>query len=193
MGETGMKILKLRAGEGYERDLAGAAWEAFKRGDDITGAVSAELIDRGVERYRDKIGAMLRRGGFEVENGEVLTVEKIAAIVGEKTGLELTDLTEAGVLEAVDKWAAARLSHELGITVTSVLNVDVLKAEIEAAVTEAIASGAALALISQRLRAKAGRTMTWSRAGYDESMQRKVMMRIAQKKYRRHNKMVWVT
>lgn len=187
----GLKLYKYRAGEGYERELATAAWEAFKRGDDITAAVTSDLIDRGINRYSDKIGSMLRRGGFDVEDGEVLTASKIAQIVSDKTGLDLSDMSPDGVKQAVDTWAAARLSERLGLTVTTVLDIDALKLQIDAAVTEAIASGAALELVSKRLRARAGRVATWARAGYDESTQRKVMMAIAQKKYRRNNRMVW--
>jgi hypothetical protein len=187
------RIYTFRAGEGYERDLATAAWDAFKRGDDITACVTEELIDRGVARYSDKIGSMLRRGGFDVADGEVLTVGKIVQLVSYKTGLELDDLSEEGILKAVDKWAAQRLSAEIGFAVSTVLNAETLKAEIDDAVREAISSGAALALIPMGARAKASRVASWVRAGYDAGSQRKVMMAIAQKKYRRGNRMVWVS
>ena len=186
-----LKLHKFRSGEGFERDIGMAAWNAFKNDEPIGEAVKGELVDLAIQRYSGNIAAMLRKGGFDVEDGAELTAESITALVSQRTGLDLSDLSEDGIKRAVDKLASERLSAYLGITVTTVLDVDSLKQQIEDAVAESISNGTALKLISRQIRSRASTAATFTRAGYSQEDRRKLFMQIAQTKWRRLNKLVW--
>lgn len=186
-----LKLHKHRVAEGFERDIGTAAWQAFENGESVTGAALDTLVNIGIERYSGKIAAMLRRGGFEVADGEVLNVETIVKLINAKTGLEVQDLSSEGVKSAVDKWAAARLSKKIGLEVSTVLNTDTLKAELDQGIKTAIDGGGGLSLVSTGLKARAGRVSAWKASGYDRERARRVAMAVAQKKYRRGNKLVW--
>ncbi|MEQ1638912.1 MAG: hypothetical protein ABL903_19810 [Methylococcales bacterium] len=187
-----LTLYKQRVAEGMENDILNRLYATFKDGGDLTGAVRNELVDIAIKRYSDKISAMLRRGGFDVANDEVLTLGKIVQIINDKTGLDITDLSEEGVMSAVDKWAAERASRELGFTVSTVFDVETLKSEVEVEVTAALTDGRALAIVTRWARAAASKSATWNRLGFTSVESRKtVLSAVYQKRYRRNNKWVW--
>jgi hypothetical protein len=108
----------------------------------------------------------------------------------EKSGLDLTDLNPAAMAEAVDKLAASRLSAELGIEIASVAGGN-LAAAIRGGVAQAIADGRVSQLVGRGLTKRARVAMTWNRGGFDPKDRIRVMGRIYQKRYRRHNVEVW--
>lgn len=152
-------------------------------------SVQDQLIQRAIERYSEKIGAALSRAGLEVDP-QNLTLESIKAAIIEKTGLDLSDLSPSGMAEAVDRLAAQRLSAELGIEIGTVAG-GALQSAIRAGVAQAIAEGRVSQLVGRGLTNRARAVMTWKRGGFDPKERIRIMGRIYQKRYRRHNVEVW--
>jgi hypothetical protein len=151
--------------------------------------VQDQLVQRAIDRYAEKIGAALARAGLEVDP-QNLTLEGIKAAIVEKTGLDLSDLSPAAMAEAVDKLAAQRLSAELGIEIATVAG-GALQSAIKAGVAQAIADGRVSQLVGRGLTNQARAAMTWQRAGFDPKDRIRIMGRIYQKRYRRHNVEKW--
>lgn len=186
------ELYRFRAGEGLENDIANAVLDALTDDTSVSDAVLEVLTENAIERYSDKISAMLRRGGIEIENGEPLDAAKLLEVLGDALGYDLEDLSETGFVGAVDAEISRRMSEAIGFEVASVLDAGALASDIEAALIERVGSGTG-GLVSARLLRRLKDAGTWSRAGYDTEARRRVMLTVAQRRYRVENKMVWVT
>lgn len=182
-----IELLRFRAGEGLERDIANAVLDALSEDAPVTSAIVDALIKNALERYSDKISAMLRRGGFDVENDEPLTVDDVKDIAQRALGFELDSLDPDAIMQAVDGMAAERLSSALGVEIDSVLNLD---EAMENAALQVFAEGAG-GLVSASLYARAKRAATWARAGYDKAGIKQVQNVLSQRRYRRSNVYGW--
>lgn len=192
MSTSHPELFRFRAGEGLENDIANAVLDALTDDEPVGAAVLQVLTESAIERYSDKISAMLRRGGIEIENGEPLDAAKLLEVLGEALGYDLEDLSESGFIGAVDAEISRRMSEAIGFEVVSVLDAGALASDIEAALIERVGSGTG-GLVSARLLRRLKDAGTWSRAGYDAEARRRVMLSVAQRRYRVENKMVWVT
>lgn len=191
MSTSHPELFRFRAGEGLENDIANAVLDALTDDAPIGAAVLDVLTENAINRYSDKISAMLRRGGIEIENGAPLDAAKLQEVLGAALGYDLGDLSESGIVDAVDAEAARRVSAAIGFEVQSVLNAAALASDIEAALIERVTAGGAGGLVSARLLKRLKDAGTWARAGYDAAERRKVLMTVAQRKYRQSNRMVW--
>lgn len=185
-------IFKDRAGEGVENNLADIILDAPNGG--VTDAVIEELTNRTIDRYSDKIGALLRRGGIDIEDGERLTPERLGQIFEEQSGIAVNtigDLNPDAVVAAIDKEASDRLSEALGFDVGSVFDGDALAAAIQAGLQEKIESmlddelekylpAATLRMLRRRA--------TWQRSGLDPKT---VQNALAQRTWRESNRWVY--
>lgn len=192
-----LAIATARANAGMAQDImTEIADNYFEHGMDLQEAIDAAkdaIAQRAIERYGDKIRAALARAGLDVPADEPLTVDGIKAAVVEKTGLDLEDLTAEHLLDAADKLASQKLSADLGIEITSVMNGDTLAEVIKAEVRKAIDDGRAFELIKKGISMKARIAMTWKRAGLGETAEdrERAYNAARQKRYRRRFKEVW--
>lgn len=180
-------LARFRAGEGIENDIANAILDALTNDEPVTDAVVQVLLDSAIERYQGHIAAMLRRGGFDVEDGEPITIDLLMERISAATGLELDDLSIESITSAVDSLAAERLSSALGIDVSTVMDTGTLLDELEAGAVAAFADGAS-GLVSSRLYNQARNAATWARLGVDKKQVQNVL---AQRKYRQSNIYDW--
>ena len=190
MSTSHPELFRFRAGEGLENDIANAVLDALTDDAPIGAAVLDVLTENAINRYSDKISAMLRRGGIEIEDGEPLGAAKLLEVLGAALGYDLEDLSESGFVGAVDAEISRRVSEAIGFEVSSVLDAGALASDIEAALIERVEGGAG-GLVSARLLKRLKEAATWSRAGYDAESRRKVLMSVAQRRYRQSNRMVW--
>jgi hypothetical protein len=186
MSTSHPELYRFRAGEGLENDIANAILDALTDDLPVGQAVIDALTDNAINRYSDKISAMLRRGGIEIDNDTPLDAAKLVEVLTDALGYDLDDLSSEGVVAAVDAEISRRVSEATGVDIQSVLSVS----EIESAIQSAIVGGAG-GIVSAKLLTRLKNAATWSRAGYDGEARRRVLMAIAQKKYRRTNRMVW--
>ena len=191
-----MKALNIRtdrANGGLRGDILEAvADNYFVNGmslqDSIT-AVQDQIIQAAVDRYSDKIASALARAGLVIDGP--LTVDSIKAAIVEKSGLDLSDLSPDGMLNAVDSMAARRLSDELGVEIATVRGAN-LGETIKAGVAQAVADGRAAKLIGRSLSNQVRKVATWNRAGIDPVTAAKIANAKYQKKFRHFYKEVWI-
>lgn len=191
MSTSHPELFRFRAGDGLENDIANAVLDALTDDQPVGAAVIEVLTENAIARYSDKISAMLRRGGIEIEDGEPLDAAKLLEVLGAALGYDLEDLSESGFVGAVDAEISRRVSGAIGFEVSSVLDAGALASDIEAALIERVSGGGAGGLVSARLLKRLKDAGTWARAGYDTESRRKVLMSVAQRKYRQSNRMVW--
>ena len=186
-----MKIAVRRADSGLALDMARNIYESIKDGGEVSEAVRDEMVNQAIERFTPHVAAALRRAGIDVPEGEKLSLETIRQIINAKTGLDIEELTEESIAQAVDAKMAARLSEVLGVEVSTVLDAETLKEEVKAGALEAIQSGRATKLISAAMIRAVRAAATWKRAGVPVDERRKYLQRWYAKKYRRTHRQVW--
>lgn len=188
-----MELFRFRAGEGLENDIANAVLDALTDDKPVGAAVIDVLTEAAISRYSEKISAMLRRAGVEIENYEALDAEKLIEILSAALGYDLSDISEDGIIGAVDAEISRRVSQVIGFEVSSVLNAGSLATDIENAIVQMATERGAGGLVSSKLLKRLRIASTWARAGYDAADRRKVMLSVAQRRYRATNRMVWVS
>lgn len=193
MSKTKALGVKLdRATGGMAGDILGMIETAyFDQGlslQDSINLVQDQLVQMAIDRYSDKIRAALGRAGLDVD-GE-LTIESIKAAVIEKTGLELSDLSPDAMVAAVDQLAARRLSDELGVEVATLAGGGLADA-VRSGVRQSLADGKVPRILGRQLSGQVRAAMTWKRGGFDPLDRKRIMGKVYQKRYRRHNVEVW--
>ena len=180
-----------RARKGVENNLADIILDAPDGG--VTDAVIEELTNRTIERYSDKIGALFRRAGIDVEDGELFTPERLGQIFEEQTGItagSIGELNSEIVLEAIDRDISQKLSEELGFQIGSVFDGDALVLALQDGIDakiEALEGNIDKYLDAATIR-NLRRKATWARSGLDPKT---VQNCLAQRAYRRSNKWVY--
>jgi hypothetical protein len=187
---SGLDVYFDRSSAGWIGDLAVNVRRALNRDTTVADVYIQDLIDAGIGRFSDNITAALRRGGFDVEDGEVLTPEKMGQIFEEQTGLPVDSITQLNaddVVAEIDRQASEKLSEALGFDVGSLLDADALARSIQDGIEQKISELSTDDLEQylpagslDRLRAR----QTWERYGMDR---RTVQNCLAQRKYRKSN------
>lgn len=186
-------IFKERVGEGMERDIANAILDAMRDDKPVSDAVIDLLTEKAIERYSEKIGAMFRRAGIDVEDGEIFTPERLGEIFEEQTGIpadSIGDLTPEIVLEAIDRDISGKLSAELGFEIESVFNGDALAQALQQGIDakiEQLEGNIEKYLDAATIR-NLRRKATWSRSGLNA---RTVQNCLAQRSWRQSNKWIY--
>lgn len=187
------EIFHDRVGRGYIFEFGRILSEANDRGVGVSDIIRERIVQRGIDRYSDKITAAMRRGGVDVKDGEILTPERLGQIFEEQTGIaagSIGELTPELVLETIDKEVSERLSEELGFKIDSVFNGDAMQQSLQAGIDAKIEElGGNLdkyldAATIRNLRRKA----TWARSGLDA---RKVQNCLAQRAWREGNRWMY--
>lgn len=194
---SGIEIFTDRVGRGYIYEFGKILSESNDRGVGVSDIIRERIVQRGIDRYSDKITAAMRRGGVDIEDGEQLNEEKIRDILADQMGVArgaLDGLNQETILAEIDRQASELLSDALGFDVGSVLDADALAANIDAGLQERLDSmledleGQVEQYIPaatlKRLRVAA----TWARSGLDPKT---VQNCLAQRAYRRSNKWVY--
>lgn len=190
----GLRIRKLRVDKGSWNDLIDAAYENYKaRGrESIRDAFGEAVANKVLQRYQVKIAAGFRRAGVEIDESQPLTAEALLTIIQERTGLEINNLSPEGVMKAVDRLLAQRLSALMGVTVTTVFDREAMMAAMEESVKQAIRDGRAADFIGRHAMNAAQRYATFKRRGIESPEDhRRIMLAWYQKKYRRTHRLVW--
>ena len=186
-----MKIRTFRAGEGLETDIAQQVYDRYKAGDDLVDSIKGAMVQLAIDRFRPKIEAAMRAAGLPIEDGQELTADTLVSAIKEKTGLELDSLTPEGIASALDGRIARELSAALGVEVTSVKNLESLKAELLASAVRSVQSGRANALMTAQVIKRVRKVATFSKAGVAVDDRVKTMGALYQKRYRRTHRQVW--
>lgn len=192
---SGIEIFSDRVGRGYIYEFGQILSESNDRGVGVSDIIRERIVQRGIDRYSDKITAAMRRGGVDIEDGEPLTEDKLRDILAEQMGVAketLDGLNSESILAEIDREASARLSDALGFDVGSLLDADALAANIEAGLTERL-EGMLDEQIERYLPAATIKRLrvaaTWARSGLDK---RTVQNTLAQRAWRQSNKLVYV-
>lgn len=156
-------------------------------------AVAQLVAEKALQKYQGHIRAAFARVGVELAADEIITVPVLLRVIEQKSGLQVESLSSEGVMAAIDGQLSAQLSARLGVAVPSVMGgVDAIKDALISAAKEAVSSGRATKLITAAMIKKIRTVKTFDGAGITtEEEKRKVMARIYQKRYRRHNREVW--
>lgn len=188
-----IKLARERVKAGAWNDVLEGAWERYNAGgrESLQGAFAEEMADRAVQRYDGKIRAMFARGGVEIEEGQPLTAASIAAILSDKTGLQIDDIKPETIAGAIDRELSKKLSDVLKVPVSTVLDKERLLADVKEGVRLAIEDGRAADLLSRALVHSARVYATWKRRGIEAQEQARIRNAAAQKKYRRTHRLVW--
>ncbi len=185
-------VATARASRGAINDLIDSAYEHYKEHgrESWIDAFREAAADKVLQRYDEKIRNGFERAGLTLPEGE-LTQANMLSLVGEQTGLELSNLDPDAVMKAVDKLLSERLGAHLGVPITSVFDKQALLQSVNAAVVQAIQSGRAQAWISAKSYTAARRYATYKRRNIDKPTAEVLDARARQKKYRRTHVLKW--
>lgn len=192
---SGIEIFRERVGRGYIYEFGEIVSEANDRGVGVSDIIRERIVQRGIDRYSDKITAALRRGGVDIEDGERLTEDKLRDIFAEQSGIakdKLDSLNSETILAEVDREASERLSDALGFDVGSIRDAEALAANIEAglqAKVESMLEDQLEKYLPQKMIARLRARATWQRRGLDP---RTVQNTLAQRSWRKSNKWTYV-
>ena len=192
----GVAVATMRENAGTINKLADQIVDDWVAGDDFSVALeraSGQLVEEVAERYSDRIRNALRRAGLQVEDGDVLTPDKIREIVAEQAGIDLGDLQADGIVTGMDRLLSKKLSAMIGIEVTTIADGAALKAALEVGLKEALLNGTAERLITGVLRKRARAAATWAREGVTNKADRDRLTRRAYMiEYANTHSQVWV-
>ncbi len=191
-----LAVATMRENAGTINKLTDQIIDDWVAGDDFGVALeraSGQLVEEVAARYSDRIRNALRRAGLQVEEGEVLTPDKIKEIVGQQAGIDFQDLQADGIVAGMDRLLSKKLSAMIGIEVTTVADGAALRGAVEVGLKEALLNGTAERLITEVLRKRARSAATWAREGVTNKADRERLERRAyQIAYAETHSQVWV-
>lgn len=189
----GLVLYRQRVRAGAWDDVIEAAWQRYVEGgrESLANAWTDELTDRILARYDGKIRALFGRAGVEVGEGETINKAWLLQRLTDSLGVPVEDITPEAIMGAVDRGLAARLSEVLRVPVSTVMDMERLKADVREGVILALQDGRAADLIYDTALAAARRWATWQRHG-DDLDPKTVQNNQAQKKYRKTHRLQWV-
>jgi hypothetical protein len=163
--------------------------------DDVQGGALQALItpvaDLALTYYDKRIRAYFRRANIEIGN-DVLTVESIRRKIETSTGLEIAELTAAGILIALEKPLARALSELLGFVVTAVFDQVELRRQVKEHVIQRLADGEGGGILKGRTLHRLREAATFARLGVGAGEKRKIMNRVYHRRYRASHPQTWV-
>ena len=156
----------------------------------LLASVLTPVADLALARYDRRIRAYFRRYGIDVGDG-VLTVDSIRQKLQAFSGLQIEDLSPAGVMASVEKPIAAEISRALGFTVTAVFDRDEFKNQVTAHVLARLEDGEGGGVLTGDVLHDLRDAATWSKSGGGPAEKRRLMNRIYQRRYRRTHAQTW--
>ena len=188
-------VRRMRVDAGTWDELIESAWEHYKEGgrESIRQAFTEAVADSVIKRYSEKIRNGFERAGLHIDSDVQLNAKTLAAVVSEKTGLDIETMTPQSVTAAIDKVMAAKATEVLRVPVSSVMNIGEFRQSIEEAALKAIEDGRAVEYISKVAIRAARKFETMKRRGLEtKEDQKSYLNRVAQKKFRKTHKLVWI-
>lgn len=191
-----LAIATMRENSGTINRLADQIVDDWVAGDDFSTALErarGQLVEEVAARYSDRIRNALRRAGLQIEDGEILTPDKIKEIVGLQAGIDFQDLQADGIVAGMDRLLSKKLSGMIGIEVTTIADGNALKGAVELGIRDALLNGTAERLITDVLRKRARAAATWAREGVTNKKDRERLERRAyQIEYAKTHSQVWI-
>lgn len=187
-----LAVNTLRANSGLINDIIDSVIDQWIGGADFESCINAaqdQIATAALASHGSKVRAALGRAGIDMDAVE-LSPESIGEAIKKKSGLDISDWSPTGILEAVDKLLARRISSETGIQITSVVGAN-LTDQLKAGVRLALRSGEAKRLLGTLLDRKARRLATLKRLSSNSAEFKKVRNRKYQAKWRETHKLVW--
>ena len=188
-----LAINTTRANAGLINEIIDATLDQWMAGEDFDSCLTSaqsQIADAALNRHGGKVRAGLARVGLEVPLG-ALSATAIAEAVSAKSGLVIDDFSPEGIMKAVDRMIASRLSEVSGVEISTVIGED-LPTVIKAAVRAALRSGTAKRLIAQMLDRRARTVATLKRLNSDRAEYKKLRNRAYQAEWRKTHKQQWV-
>ena len=152
----------------------------------------SSVADWMLARFGGHVGAAMRRGGIEVEDGQPITLESLAELIRARSGLDIKELSADGVSKAVEERLARALSEQLGVPVTQVFDADALRAQVKAGLLEHLTRGGGAGILTYATTHRVRDTAALLAAGKEPSDKQKAQARLRQRKYRRTHKLQWI-
>lgn len=187
------KIALKRAAAGLSNDLVEVAFEHHRTTgswDGVQGVLMDALASSALDRFEPKIRNGFERVGLTLPDGP-LTIDGMREVIAARIGIEPASLTPEGIKQAFDEKLSQQISDDTGLSIGSVLGAGIKEA-IRAEIVRAIVDGRAHKLLDKVLLARMKRQKAFKQEGYTSPEdQRKVLLRLYQKRYRRRNRLVW--
>lgn len=164
-------------------------WIGGAEFDDCIAGAQSQIADAALNRHSEKVRAGLARAGLNLPADE-LSAGVIAQAVSEKSGIDFTDFSPGGILNAIDGMLARRLSEVTGIEITSVIGND-LPTTIRVAVRASLRAGHGKHIMGVIMERRARQLATLKRLNSDRGELKRLKNRKHQEEYRKTHKMVW--
>lgn len=185
-------VATTRANAGLINDIVDATVDMWVEGADFDSCLVAaqnQIADVALQRHGEKVRAGLARAGLELPP-DTLSAAVVAEAISAKSGIDFTDFSPGGILEAVDRMLANRLSEVTGIEITSVIGND-LQTSIRVGVRAALRAGHGKRILGVVMERRAREAVTLKRLNSNKVELRRLKNRAAQARYREKNKLVW--
>lgn len=185
-------VATARANSGLINDIVDATIDQWIGGADFDACLSSaqtQIADQALARHGDKVRAGLSRAGLELP-ADTLSSALVAQALSDKSGIDFTDFSPGGILNAVDRMLANRLSEVTGIKITSVLGND-LQTSVKVGVRAALRAGHGKRIIGSIMERRARQAVTLKRMNSDRAELKKLKNRAHQAKWRETHKLVW--
>lgn len=191
------KSVRWNAGIGNTmEDVLGAAKESVSAEfdaalNDPSGAVFEPVANRALSYYDKRIRAHFAKHGIDIGD-DILTVESIREKVEASTGLQISELTAEGVLEALERPLAKSVSELLGFAVTKVFDRVEFELQVREHVKRRLIDGEGGGVLTGQVLHDLRDAATWNQAGLSSSERRRILNRAYQRKYRKEHAQTWV-
>lgn len=175
-------------------DVAAATWRQARDGGDTGDAFRRALVDVAIDRARPRILAALRARGLDLPEDREFSEEGLREALAAKTGLDIEELSEDGIANAIRARMARELGRALGIDdlePDALADPETLRAALVGRAKDAVMSGRANKLMSARAIRQVRAAASWARLGVDPGERARILNRWYQKKYRRNNVQRW--
>lgn len=163
-------------------------------GGDAPGVLEGLAVgaaDLALTYYDKRIRAFFRRAGIDIGEA-VLTVESIRQKIESASGLEINDLSQQGIADAIEKRLAGQVSELLGFTVTRVFDAVELQEQVKSHVISRLIDGEGGGVLKGRVLHQLRVAASWERAGISSQERRRILSRHYQRKYRKHHDQTWI-
>lgn len=152
--------------------------------------VAAAIADSAILIFEERVRASMARAGVELPPGPINSMS-LLVVLRSKTGIDVRELSQDGVREAVKERMASAVEEVLGVRVDLDAGLDEI---VHAAALAAVESGRGNALVSLRMAKMLRRAAAMKAAGIDPTRLelRRASNRVAARKYRARNKFTWV-
>lgn len=163
-------------------------------GGDAPGVLEGLAVgaaDLALTYYDKRIRAFFMRAGIDI-GGDILTVDSIRQKLESASGLDIQELTQQGIADAIERRLAGQVSELLGFTVTRIFDPIELQEQVKSHVIARLIDGEGGGVLKGRVLHQLRVAASWERAGISSAERRRILSRHYQRKYRRNHDQTWV-